>query len=151
VAGAKFYPKGKTEGEAIPPTPAIKRGPVAEGSGESHFRNFVAAVRSRKIEDLNADILEGHYSSALCHLANISYRLSKDVPFNAQTKALGDDKELTETFARMDEHLSKDNSIKLDGVNYRLGRKLLLDAKSETFVNDAEANKLLTREYRKPF
>ena len=32
--------------------------------GGDHFGNFVNAVRSRKHEDLNADILEGHLSSA---------------------------------------------------------------------------------------
>ena len=44
------------------------------GAG-NHFTNFVEAVRSRRRDDLNADILEGHLSSALCHLGNISYRL----------------------------------------------------------------------------
>ena len=34
------------------------------GRGESHFANFLKAVRSRKREDLNADILEGHLSTA---------------------------------------------------------------------------------------
>src|ERR1700722_18608174 len=47
--------------------------------GGDHFANFLAAVRSRKAEDLNADILEGHLSSALCHLGNISYRLRAPV------------------------------------------------------------------------
>ena len=81
---------------------------VDRGPGEGHFGNFIAAVRSRKVEDLNADILEGHYSAALCHLANISYRLGQDVPFNKSTKAFGDDKEAYETLGRMEEHL-KDN------------------------------------------
>ena len=34
---------------------------------------------------------------------------------------------------------------------YTLGRKLVVDAKTETIVDDAEANALLTRDYRKPF
>ncbi|HMJ92200.1 MAG TPA: Gfo/Idh/MocA family oxidoreductase, partial [Candidatus Acidoferrum sp.] len=42
---------------------------------EDHFANFIKAVNSRKHEDLHADILEGHLSSALCHTGNISYRL----------------------------------------------------------------------------
>jgi len=37
--------------------------------GGNHFDNFIQAVRSRKIEDLNADILQGHLSCALSHLA----------------------------------------------------------------------------------
>ncbi|OAI47505.1 dehydrogenase [Planctomycetaceae bacterium SCGC AG-212-F19] len=151
ISNGKFYPKGKDQPEAIPVSVNIKRGPLAEGGGEGHFRNFIAAVRSRKVEDLNADILEGHYSSALCHLANISYRLGKQESFNPQTKALGDNKEIYETLARMQEHLSKDNSLKLEDMKYQLGRKLTVDPKAETFVGDPEANKLLTREYRKPF
>src|SRR5262249_44657714 len=45
--------------------------------GENHFGNFIKAVRSRKKEELNAEIEEGHLSSALCHLGNISYRLGE--------------------------------------------------------------------------
>jgi predicted dehydrogenase len=40
-----------------------------------HITNFLAAVRSRKVEDLHADIDVGRKSADLCHLANISYRL----------------------------------------------------------------------------
>ena len=50
----------------------------------------------------------------------------------------------------MAEHL-KDSGIKFDGKNLRVGRKLDFDAKTEKFVNDKEANALLTRNYRKPF
>ena len=52
-----------------------------------HFRNFIDCVRSRKQEDLSADVSEGHLSCVLVHMANISYRLgeerpmSKDEPF----------------------------------------------------------------------
>jgi hypothetical protein len=117
---------------------------------EDHFGNFVKAVRSRKMEDLTGDILEGHLSSALCHLGNISYRLGKEAPFNKNGKAFGDNKEAAETFLRMEDHL-KDNSVKLDETKYRLGRMLKVEAKTESFVDDKEANAMLTREYRKGF
>jgi predicted dehydrogenase len=145
----RFFPRGKVEG---PGEPLPKLGDTGRrGGGESrHFANFIDAVRSRKTSDLNADILEGHYSAALCHLANISYRLGQPVPFDKETKAFGDDKAAYETLARMQEHL-KDNGVKLDGQSYRLGRRLTVDAKAESFVNDPEANKLLSRDYRKPF
>ncbi|MHC4482951.1 MAG: Gfo/Idh/MocA family oxidoreductase, partial [Planctomycetota bacterium] len=45
--------------------------------GGGHQANFIKAVRSRKVSDLNADILEGHLSSALCHMGNISHRLGQ--------------------------------------------------------------------------
>ncbi len=41
--------------------------------------------------------------------------------------AFGDDKEAYETLGRMEEHL-KENKVALDGLNYRLGRKLTFDA-----------------------
>ena len=72
------------------------------------------------------------------------------MPFNKSTEAFGDDKEAYETFARMEEHL-KDNGVALDGLNYRLGRKLAFDAATESFVGDSEANQFLTRAYRAPF
>jgi len=132
-------------------TPPDVKNPAAErGPGGEIFKNFIACVRSRRSEDLDAHILEGHYSSALCHLANISYRLGKVVPFNKKTKALGDDKEVYRTFEWVQDTL-KDNGLKLEETTYRLGRKLELDTEKEKFVNDPEADRLLTRPYRKPF
>jgi predicted dehydrogenase len=118
--------------------------------GDDHFGNFVKAVRSGKAEDLNAEILEGHISSALCHLGNISYRLGELQPFNPKTNALGDDKEAGATIERMCDHL-KANHLKLTDLQYRLGRKLRLDATKETCLGDEQANAQLTREYRKGF
>ncbi len=118
--------------------------------GGDHFANFVKAVRSRKVSDLNADILDGHLSSALCHLGNVSYRLGTQLPFATKAEALGDDKALAETFERMEQHL-KDNKVPLEETKYRVGRKLKLNPKTETFIGDKEADALLTREYRKGF
>jgi predicted dehydrogenase len=80
-------------------------GPTATKRDE-HWANFIGAVRSRRRQDLTAEIEEGALSCNLMHLANISYRL---------------------------------------------GRTLNWDAKTMTVVNDPEANKMLTREYRAPF
>jgi predicted dehydrogenase len=148
IIGDQFVPKGKNEEIplaklGIDVTP--KRGP-----GESHFDNFLAAVRSRKADELNAGILEGHHSAALCHLANISYRLGAEVPFSQSSQAFGDDKEAFETFSRMEEHL-KANHVAIDGLKYRLGRKLAFNARTETFENDPEADRLLIRTYREPY
>ena len=51
----------------------------------------------------------------------------------------------------MEEHLAGTNALALDGLKYRLGRKLVIDAAAEKVVGDDEANRLLTREYRQPF
>jgi predicted dehydrogenase len=119
------------------------------GSGD-HYGNFIQAVRSAKPDDLHAHILEGHLSSALCHLGNISYRLSAEQPFNRTSKAFGDDKQTYETLARMEDHL-KENKLPLDSMSCHVGRKLTIDSKDECFVNDTEADRLLTREYREGF
>jgi hypothetical protein len=117
--------------------------------GGDHFRNFVDAVRSRKHTDLYADIEEGHVSSALCHLGNISYQLGTEQPFNGKTKSFGDDKNAFESIGRMEEHLAA-NGVKLEETKYRVGRKLTCRPRTENFT-DREANVLLTREYRKGF
>jgi len=145
IYGADFYPTGSDKPEPLPDI-EVKMGP----GGGDHFANFIAAVRSRKVSDLNADVLQGHYSAALCHLANISYRLGEPAPFNPRTKAFGDNQDAYEALGRMEEYLAKDG-FKLDETNYQLGRKLIVDAKNETIVDDNQASALLTRNYRKPF
>ncbi|MCL6505856.1 MAG: gfo/Idh/MocA family oxidoreductase, partial [Bryobacteraceae bacterium] len=57
-------------------------------------------------KELTAEIEIGAMSAALCHLANISYRV---------------------------------------------GRLVRWDEKRKKFINDPEADKLITREYRKPY
>jgi hypothetical protein len=148
IAGTRFFPKGSDKAEPLPEIKSIAKS--RRGGPDAHFANFIAAVRSRRVEDLNAPILEGHYSAALIHLANASYRLGEQVPFNPRKKAFGDNKDAYETLGRMEEYL-KGNHVKLEETKYQLGRKLVLDAGSERVAGDAEANKLLTRSYRKPF
>ena len=61
-------------------------------SGHDHFANFISCVRSRKTEDLNAPIREGHISCGLVHLANASYRLGRELRFDPETeKVVGDE------------------------------------------------------------
>jgi predicted dehydrogenase len=71
-----------------------------------HAANFLDAVRSRRWRDLAADVEEGHISAAMCHLANVSYRV---------------------------------------------GRPLSFDPAEESVLNDAEAQALLSRNYRRPY
>ncbi len=71
-----------------------------------HMQNFVDAVKSRKYQDLRAEIEIGARAAALCHMANVAYRLNRRLQFD--------------------------------------------DAKRQ-FIGDAEANKMMTRDYRKPY
>jgi predicted dehydrogenase len=118
--------------------------------GESHYANFIKAVRSRKSTDLNADINEGHLSSALCHTGNISYVLGKKCESAEIQEKIKADKEATDSFDRMIEHLGK-NGVDLKKEQLALGEHLKMDPKTEKFIGNAAADKLLTREYRKPF
>jgi predicted dehydrogenase len=120
-------------------------------SGASdHYENFIAAVRSRKHTDLNADILEGHLSSALCHTGNISYLLGKKANPDEIKSRIKNDKNITEAFGRMEEHLGRHN-VKLEDTKATLGVFLKMNPKTEQFEGNRAANRLLTREYRHPY
>jgi len=91
--------------------PKRERGPSASVDGSpmmdlDQFQNWVACIRSRKPQDLTADIEQGHLSSCLAHLANVAYAT---------------------------------------------GRTLTFDPAQERFVGDDDANRLLTRPYRRPY
>jgi predicted dehydrogenase len=149
IAGGRFFPRGRTQGEALP---RLDNAPAARPGGGDHFANFIAAVVSGRRADLNADILEGHYSSALGHLANISYRLGSNQPFAPRSRAI-EDAEVLETLGRMEEHLTQGNNLRLADLQLRVGRKLTFDPRTERFTGEGaeEANRQLTRNYREGF
>jgi len=96
----------KGPGSSAPPEQGGSDPNVLTSTESPHYRNFVDAIRAGDPKLLTCDILEGHLSAALPHLANIAYK----------TK-----------------------------------RMLTFDGPSERFVNDKEADQLLTREYRPGF
>lgn len=57
----------------------------------AHYQNFIDCVKSRKAENLLADIEEGHYSALLCHLGNISYRTGRRLTFDPKTETFPND------------------------------------------------------------
>ena len=67
--------------------------PNASDNVVNHFTNFINCVRNRKWEDLNADILEGHLSTSLCHLGNIACRLKRPLRFDPAGETFLDDLE----------------------------------------------------------
>ena len=66
-----------------------------------HFSNFLDAIRSGKNENLNCDITEGFYSTALPHLANISYRLGRQLKFIGDTERFANDPEANKLLTRI--------------------------------------------------
>ncbi len=117
---------------------------------DDHYENWIKAVRSRKIEDLNADILEGHLSSALCHTGNISHRVGGLAGDGQIRDAVKGDVGGLESYERMLAHL-KANEVDLEETPLTLGAVLEMNPKKERFTNNKLANEFLTRKYRKPY
>jgi predicted dehydrogenase len=69
-------------------------------SGQAHFENFIDCVRSRKSENLRAPLEEGHFSTTLCHLGNISYRVGRSVKFDGPTERFVGDEDADKLLGR---------------------------------------------------
>ena len=96
----KAFRKGEKEAfagskeETDPKKPAQNNFPV-------HFSNFLDAIRSGKDETLTCDIVQGHYSSALPHLGNISYRLGRELKFLGDYEKFANDPEADTMLTRV--------------------------------------------------
>jgi hypothetical protein len=128
----------------------IKQFRLTEGAG--HHENFIQAVRSRKVSDLNADVLEGYRSSALCHMGNISYRLGKQAARDEIVASVKGNADLAESFERLQEHLLV-NGVDVRQTPRMTGPWLTMDPQTERFTGERadEANKLVRGTYRDPF
>ena len=150
---------GYRKGAAFDPEGNKLREFSGGGGNGAHFDNFLKAVRSRRVQDLNADIEEGHLSGALCHLGNISYRLGESVPASEAWARL-EDFGMADGFGTAD--LVRE-SLRRAARRFRTagpdvqrslvtaGLELVCDADSETIMASELANQLLDREYRQPF
>ncbi len=119
-------------------------------AGGNHHANWIEAIRSRKVSDLNADILEGHLSSALCHTGNISYRLGKLATMDEVEQTLRRLPHMLEAGERAWHHLQA-NRIYPEREKTYLGPVLEMYENQEFFVGNDRANAMLTRDYRYPF
>jgi len=119
---------------------------------DRHMANFIDVVRSRKTQELYGDIEQGHVSSALCHLGNISHQIGHaTLPGETREKIRGNAR-LTEAYGRMAEHLAL-NGVDLTKTPTTLGVPLTVDGRAERFTGEGEqaANALLKRNYRKGY
>ena len=76
-----------------------KPGP-ARTERDTHFENFISAVRSRQQGSLTAEIEEGALSCILVHLANISYRLGRTLNWDEKTWTVKNDPEANKMLTR---------------------------------------------------
>jgi predicted dehydrogenase len=118
--------------------------------GGNHFQNFLSAVESGRREDLNAEVLEGHLSSALCHMANVSHRLGEKRTAAEIRSATAGNPLFAASVDRLLGHLAA-NEIDVDAATVTLGPLLDFDTETEQFSNNPSANHLVRREDRKPF
>lgn len=87
------YKPRRSPQEELPEKENTQR-PELGGTGEpNHYRNFIQAVRSRRVSDLHCDVEEGVISAQLVHLANISYRLGRALRFDPVRKQFIGDRE----------------------------------------------------------
>jgi hypothetical protein len=65
-----------------------------------HFVNFLDCIRSRKWQDLNADVNEGHLSTSMMHLGNIAYKTGRKLIFDGQSERFVNDDEANSYLTR---------------------------------------------------
>jgi len=66
---------------------------IVKAGIDYHFQNFVNCVKSRKRNDLVAEIESAHMSTAMMHLGNIAYRTGRKLTFDSKTEKFVDDKD----------------------------------------------------------
>ena len=124
--------------------------------GATHVKNFFAAVRSRRKQDLAAPVETGHLSAALCHFGNISYRVGDPAPTARIADAIGSFPAATEIHRELQAHLGV-HGVDLARQPFRLGPWLNLDAIGDSITRLDTNNELaldrarfLLRETQRP-
>ena len=125
--------------------------PIAswKGGGD-HRRNFVDAVRANDPSLLAAPIIDGHLSSACCHVGLVSHQLGTPMNASAIERNAAKNAELSDGWARMRAHLEA-NGVDLDATPVVMGREITIDVERESPIRDPEAAGMFTRTCREPF
>ena len=143
-------------GEAPLPRPeGTPRDTGGHSSHTGHLYNFLQTVRTRNLAGQRADIIEGHLSTALVHMGNISYRLGTPMRIDAARDAVKDcGSDAVEAFGRFQQHLEA-NGVDVSRSEMIVGPWLEMDPQKEEFVGSSElverANQLVRGNYREPF
>ncbi|WP_170864251.1 Gfo/Idh/MocA family oxidoreductase [Fodinibius roseus] len=66
---------------------------VPEDETINGWQEFIDCIRYRNIDSFRNNIIEGHRSAALCHLANISHRTGRKLQFDPDTEKFVNDPE----------------------------------------------------------
>ena len=147
-----YYAGGRGGGAAFDKDGKRIRRFKGSGGGE-HANNFIKGMRNRNRAELAAEIEEIHYSSAWCHLGNISWRLGHHFERGEAEDKVKDFQPWKDVLNDFQGHLES-NEIDSDQANIQLGVMLEIDAANETFVGPTAtqpALDMLTRDYRRGF
>jgi predicted dehydrogenase len=143
--GGMLINQGKHEGVAYD----TKGREIERFSGEGHhLRDFFDAVRAGKHERLAAPVREGHVSSAMVHMGNVSYRVGQRLGSAPLAARLKDQPRLGDAFGRLAEHL-RANGVDLEKEPLTLGPWLEFDPVRERFVGEGEAAARQCPQYRR--
>ena len=120
--------------------------------GGAHAGNFINAIREGSNKSLNCEIEVGHCSTALCHLANISYRVGTKAAQETVLDGMKQHDDARNTIESMLTQLGG-NKVDLKQQPFMLGPKLSFDPATETFKGEhaSQANALAKGTSRAPF
>lgn len=122
-----------------------------DGGGD-HYRNFLDAVQAGDSGLLNAPVVEGHLSSALCHTGGLSHQLGQRVAVSEIMQSLENESAVfRDSVERLVKHLQANGVDLENGRALTLGADLRFDPTAETAIDNRQASERLSREYRKGF
>lgn len=120
--------------------------------GGDHFRNWRDAAVAGDPSRLNAPVREGHVSSALCHVGNVSHRVGQPATAGDISNSIAGNELLSQSFDRLSTHL-RANDVDVDSGPGTLtaGPWVSVDPASEQFVDNPAAAALWKRAGRDEF
>ena len=121
--------------------------PKGEVTPGGNWGSFIAACRAGDPNMANGNAIDAHKGCVVGHLMNNSYRLGKQVPFNAKAGRFGDNKDESEHFLKLHEIMSKGVGVPEDGAEYTVGPWLTFDPKTERHTGEhADAANVLVKD-----
>ena len=122
----------------------LPKGKVTPGG---NWGSFIAACRAGDPNMANGNAIDAHKGCVVGHLMNNSYRLGKQVPFNAKAGRFGDNTDESEHFLKLHEIMSKGVGVPEDGAEYTVGPWLTFDPKTERHTGEhADAANVLVKD-----
>ena len=121
-------------------------------AGGGHEANFIDALRSGQRTDLNCEIEIGHLSTAMCHMANLSYRIGNQASVDEIRESVAEHPDAIDTLHAVIDH-TRAHHLDLKATPLTLGPRLQFDPDSERFLGShaTDANAQLRYEMRSKF